>query len=229
VRDRRVSWRGKREEFAFALYGRDSSLSIIRATDVCLPRAIASCPPMEASWLGQRVLAKPVVLVDDRRQFPARPLKDIDDALGLVEVVMKVFQRRFAHRPTPHPRGLLRGVADALLDEDPLDDVNAASPRPPMSPNSRSGFRGGKGFYVGGGLAPLDFSLPLVGFLGARANHFHVLRIASLGLMRDELASVGARGEAFAPNSPCAIVARCPSSSTRALPWQPRAIRCWPI
>jgi hypothetical protein len=75
--------------------------------------------------VAQRVLAKPLVPVDDRRQFPARPLKDIDDALGLVEVVMKVFQRRFAHRPTPHPRGLLRGVANALLDEDPLDDVNA--------------------------------------------------------------------------------------------------------
>jgi hypothetical protein len=45
--------------------------------------------------------------------------------LGLVEVVMKVFQRRFGHRPTPHPRGLLRRIANALLDEDPLDDVNA--------------------------------------------------------------------------------------------------------
>jgi hypothetical protein len=73
----------------------------------------------------RRILAKPLVPVDDRRQFPARPLKDIDDALGLVEVVMKVFQQRFEHRPTPHPRGLLRGVADALLDEDPLDDVDA--------------------------------------------------------------------------------------------------------
>ena len=75
--------------------------------------------------MAQRVLAKALVPVDDRGQFPARPLKDIDDALGLVEVVMKVFQRRFAHRPTPHPRNLLRGVANALLDEDPLDDVNA--------------------------------------------------------------------------------------------------------
>jgi hypothetical protein len=75
--------------------------------------------------VAQRVLAKPLVPVDDRRQFPARPLKDIDDALGLVEVVMKVFQQRFEHRPTPHPCGLLRGVADAPLDEDPLDDVNA--------------------------------------------------------------------------------------------------------
>jgi hypothetical protein len=75
--------------------------------------------------VAQRVLVKPLIPVDDRRQFPARPLKDIDDALGLVEVVMKVFQRRFAHGPTPHPRGHVRGVADALLDEDPLGDDNA--------------------------------------------------------------------------------------------------------
>lgn len=75
--------------------------------------------------MAQRVLAKPLVPVDDRRQVPARPLKGIDDVLGLVEVVMKVFQRRFAHRPTPHPRGVLREGADALLDEDPLDHVNA--------------------------------------------------------------------------------------------------------
>jgi len=43
--------------------------------------------------VAQRVLVKPLVPVDDRRQFPARPLKDIDDALGLVEVVMKAFQQ----------------------------------------------------------------------------------------------------------------------------------------
>jgi len=77
--------------------------------------------------VAQRVLAKPLIPFDDRRQFPARPFKDSDDALGLVEVVMKIFQGRFGHRPTPHPRTRppSRSQRHALLDEDRLDDVNA--------------------------------------------------------------------------------------------------------
>jgi hypothetical protein len=100
--------------------------------------------------VAQRVLAKPLVPVDDRRQFPARPLKDIDDALGLVEVLMKVFQRRIAHRRTPHPRGLLRRGAYALLDEDPLDDINAdLAPSSGLAQIPVGLPRGDNGFYVG--------------------------------------------------------------------------------
>ena len=74
--------------------------------------------------VAQRVLAKPLVPVDDRRRFPARPLKDIDDALGLVEVVMKVSKDGLrTDQLRTHAASLAE--ACALLDEDPLDDINA--------------------------------------------------------------------------------------------------------
>ena len=125
VRDWRVSRRGKREGSASPLRPQLQPFDHSRNRHLFASRDRELLADGGQLAVAQRVLAKPLVPVDDRRQVPARPLKGLDDVLGLVEVVMKVFQRRFARRPTPHPRGVLRGGADALLDEDPLDDVNA--------------------------------------------------------------------------------------------------------
>ena len=54
----------------------------------------------------------------------------IDDSLGLVDFEMSIFERRIGRSPLANT---FRGVAEALLDEDSPDDVNATSPLLPMS------------------------------------------------------------------------------------------------
>jgi len=43
--------------------------------------------------LAQRVLPDGLIAADNCGQFPARPFQDVDDAVGLVEVVTQVLPR----------------------------------------------------------------------------------------------------------------------------------------
>jgi len=152
---------------------------------------------MEASWRWRNgFLRSPSSQSMIVGQFPARPLKDSDDALGLVEVVMKIFQGRFAHRPTPHPRDLLRGVKDTRSSmKTGLMMLTPTSPRPPNEPKFSVGLPRGDNGYVG----PLcGKSLSVAGGPRSRLRNTRQAqtRANSLGLLQIRRAEAGEAGAA---------------------------------